>query len=45
MKAIADNWPDELPERLPYVIPAWDDKASWAKEGLSMGKDSVVRHD
>jgi len=45
MKAIANTCPDQMPEQLPYKIPAWDDKAAWAKEGLKVGKDSVVRHD
>jgi len=45
MKAIANTWPDQMPEQLPYAIPAWDDKAAWAKECLTMGKDNVVRHD
>ncbi|EFY88381.1 GDSL Lipase/Acylhydrolase family protein [Metarhizium acridum CQMa 102] len=45
MKVIASTWPDQMPEQLPYVIPAWDDGAAWAEEGLSMGKNTVVRHD
>jgi len=45
MKTIAAKWPDQLPAELPYVIPAWDDTAAWAKEGLQMGKSDVVRHD
>jgi hypothetical protein len=45
MKAIANTWPDQIPEQLPYAIPAWDDQAAWAKEGLKMGKGNVVRHD
>ncbi|KAK2593957.1 isoamyl acetate-hydrolyzing esterase [Conoideocrella luteorostrata] len=45
MKVIASTWPDQMPEQLPHVIPAWDDGAAWAKEGLKMGKDNVVRHD
>lgn len=44
-KAIADTWPDQMPEQLPYVLPAWDNKAAWAEDGLKMGKDNVVRHD
>lgn len=39
MKAIAKKWPDQVPEKLPYVIPAWDDTAAWVKEGLRMGKE------
>lgn len=45
MKAIADKWPDQTPDRHPYVIPAWDDTAAWAKEGLQMGSPDVVRHE
>jgi hypothetical protein len=44
MKVIANTWPDQIPEQLPYVCPAWDDKTAWAKEGLKMGKDNVVHH-
>jgi len=44
MKTIAAKWPDQLPEQLPYVIPAWDDTAAWTKEGLQMGKSDVIRH-
>ncbi|KAJ3499116.1 hypothetical protein NLG97_g594 [Lecanicillium saksenae] len=44
MKVISTTWPDEMPEHLPYAIPAWDDGAAWAAEGLNMGKDNVVRH-
>ncbi|ATY64775.1 GDSL Lipase Acylhydrolase family [Cordyceps militaris] len=45
IKVISTTWPDEMPEKLPYIIPAWDDGAAWAAEGLKMGKDNVVRHD
>ncbi|KAH8589539.1 SGNH hydrolase-type esterase domain-containing protein [Bisporella sp. PMI_857] len=45
MRTIAAKWPDQLPEELPYVIPAWDDTAAWAKDGLQMGKSDVVRHE
>jgi hypothetical protein len=44
MKTIAAKWPDQIPEHLPYVIPAWDDTAEWAKEGLQMGRQDVVAH-
>jgi hypothetical protein len=45
MKTIAGKWPDQIPEKLPYVIPAWDDTEAWAKEGLQMGSSpDVVRH-
>jgi lysophospholipase L1-like esterase len=28
-KVIANNWPDQLPESLPMVLPAWNDTAGW----------------
>lgn len=45
MKVIGDKWPDEMPNRLPYVIPTWDDTAAWAEQGLRMGSPDVVRHE
>jgi hypothetical protein len=46
IKTIAGKWPDQIPEKLPYVIPAWDNTEAWAKEGLQMGSSpDVVRHD
>ena len=38
LKAIANTWPDQMPEQLPYTIPAWNDKVAWAKESLKVGK-------
>lgn len=45
MKVIAETYPDQMPEQLPYAIPAWDDEEAWVKEGLEMGRKNVVRHD
>lgn len=45
MKVIRETWPDQVPEKLPYVIPAWDDSAAWSKENLQMGNQRVVRHE
>lgn len=45
MKVIADKWPDEMPDRLYYVIPAWDDTVAWAKEGLQIGSSDVIPHE
>ena len=42
MKLIESRWPEQVPEKLPYVLPAWDDGPEWAKEGLEMGKRGVV---
>lgn len=33
MDCIAVNWPDQLPENLPFVLPKWDDGSAWAKCG------------
>ncbi len=45
MKLIENFWPEQLPEKLPYVLPAWDDGPEWAEEGLKMGKHDVALHD
>ncbi|KAK6442068.1 hypothetical protein LTR95_001687 [Oleoguttula sp. CCFEE 5521] len=29
MKTIEQNWSDQMPDRLPFVLPAWDDEAAW----------------
>lgn len=29
MATIAKTWPDQLPENLPTVLPAWDDPDAW----------------
>lgn len=29
VEVIAANWPDQLPDRLPMVLPAWNDEAAW----------------
>lgn len=29
MATIAKTWPDQLPENLPMVLPAWDDPDAW----------------
>ncbi|KAF2277910.1 SGNH hydrolase [Westerdykella ornata] len=29
MKVIAEHWPDQLPENLPMVLPAWNDGDAW----------------
>jgi hypothetical protein len=44
IKVIEQTWLDQMPEQLPYVIPAWEDEAAGAKEGLKVGKNNVVRH-
>ncbi|KAF2652738.1 SGNH hydrolase [Lophiostoma macrostomum CBS 122681] len=29
MKVISEEWPDQVPERLPMVLPPWNDAAAW----------------
>jgi hypothetical protein len=29
METIAERWPDQMPEELPMVLPAWNDPAAW----------------
>lgn len=29
MELIATTWPDQLPERLPMILPAWDEVEAW----------------
>jgi len=31
LKLVAATWPDQTPERLPFVLPAWDDPDQWKK--------------
>ena len=45
MKLIERRWPEQMPEKLSYVLPAWDNGPEWAKEGLEMGKRDVVEHE
>ena len=33
METIHKNWPDQLPEKLPFVLPAWNDEKAWAVRG------------
>lgn len=28
---IAKTWPDQVPDRIPFVLPAWDDKDKWRR--------------
>ncbi|KAF2233504.1 GDSL Lipase/Acylhydrolase family protein [Viridothelium virens] len=30
MDLISETWPDQIPEKLPMVFPAWDDVAAWS---------------
>ncbi|MCJ1338426.1 hypothetical protein MMC09_003714 [Bachmanniomyces sp. S44760] len=45
MKLIEKRWPEQIPETLSYVLPAWDDRLEWAKEGLQMGQPDVAIHE
>lgn len=29
MKVVAEQWPDQVPEELPMVFPAWNDQEAW----------------
>lgn len=29
MALISDTWPDQLPEKLPMVLPAWNELEAW----------------
>jgi hypothetical protein len=29
VKLIAERWPDQVPEKLPMVLPAWNDPQAW----------------
>jgi hypothetical protein len=29
VKLIAERWPDQVPENLPMVLPAWNDTKMW----------------
>jgi hypothetical protein len=29
MRVIAAKWPEQMPERLPMVLPGWSDTAAW----------------
>ena len=29
VKLIAERWPDQVPEKLPMVLPAWNDPRAW----------------
>lgn len=34
-KLIAERWPDQVAEKLPMVLPAWNDAAAWEAWGAS----------
>ncbi|TKA59751.1 hypothetical protein B0A49_10653 [Cryomyces minteri] len=29
MKLVAETWPDQVPDMLPFVLPAWDSATAW----------------
>jgi hypothetical protein len=29
MKVIAEQWPDQTPEKLPMGLPVWNDAGAW----------------
>lgn len=31
MTVVAKTWPDQLPEKLPMVLPGWSDEDAWTK--------------
>jgi hypothetical protein len=34
-KLIAERWPDQEAEKLPMVLPAWNDAAAWEAQSAS----------
>jgi hypothetical protein len=38
---IGANWPEQLPENLPFVLPKWDDGDAWKMCGET---DFVINH-
>lgn len=34
MKVFDYVWQDQLPEKLPFAFPAWDDEEAWGKEDV-----------
>ncbi|KAL9089476.1 MAG: hypothetical protein Q9159_002516 [Coniocarpon cinnabarinum] len=37
MKTIQKMWPDQTPEALPFILPAWNDEKSWPAEVYDAG--------
>lgn len=33
LECIAANWPDQMPDNLPYILPRWDDGDAWRLRG------------
>ncbi|KAI9658459.1 MAG: hypothetical protein M1831_003897 [Alyxoria varia] len=33
MGTVHKNWPDQSPEKLPFVLPAWNDEQAWGTTG------------
>jgi hypothetical protein len=31
MKVMTEQWPDQMPEKLPMVLPAWNDEEAWKR--------------
>jgi hypothetical protein len=29
MKVVEQQWPDQMPEKLPMVLPPWNDHEAW----------------
>lgn len=40
MGVIAREWPDQTPDKLPMVLPAWNDPAAWK----AWEKNTAVTH-
>ena len=38
---IARKWPDQVPERLPFVLPAWDDEEAWRGDTSAQGRNML----
>lgn len=38
---IEREWPDQIPERLPFVLPAWDDEEAWRDDTSAQGRNML----
>jgi len=43
MKVIEREWPDQMPECLPFFYPAWDDETAWKPGGDGEGSRELLK--
>ena len=43
MRLIEREWPDQMPERLPFFYPAWDDETAWKPGQDGEGSRKLLR--